>query len=143
MDRPSWISCIPGSRLKPAISGSNVRSAVSARTELRIYGDCVTRASYDLTPFSLGVILQMDTAGDQVYALYQAGKLEEINDYCICDVLDTYFVFLRSRVLGGELTLAQEQELVVKAKEWIVGKAPEMPALQQYLANWGDWQPWP
>jgi len=70
-------------------------------------------------------------------------KQQEINDYCICDVLDTYFVFLRSRILSGELTLEQEQELVAKAKEWIAGKAPEMPALQQYLANWGDWQPWP
>jgi predicted PolB exonuclease-like 3'-5' exonuclease len=91
----------------------------------------------------LGKPGKMDVVGDQVYALYQAGKKQEINDYCICDVLDTYFVFLRSRVLGGELTLEQEQELVAKAKEWIAAKAPEVPALQQYLANWGDWQPWP
>ena len=106
-------------------------------------------AQYSLRPVAdalaklLGKPGKMDVVGEQVYALYQAGKKQEINDYCMCDVLDTYFVFLRSRVLSGELTLEQEQELVAKAKEWIAAKAPEMPALQQYLANWGDWQAWP
>jgi hypothetical protein len=75
--------------------------------------------------------------------MYQAGKKQEINDYCMCDVLDTYFVFLRTRVLGGELTLEQEQELVARAKEWISAKSTDQPALQQYLSSWGDWQPWP
>ena len=35
-----------------------------------------------------------------VQDMYDAGRLAEINDYCRCDVLDTYFVFLRTRVLG-------------------------------------------
>ena len=107
------------------------------------FGACRLAGGLNLLSKLLGKPGKMDVAGEQVYALHQAGKKQEINDYCMCDVLDTYFVFLRSRVLGGELTLEQEQELVAKAKEWIAGKAPEMPALQQYLTNWGDWQPWP
>jgi predicted PolB exonuclease-like 3'-5' exonuclease len=91
----------------------------------------------------LGKPGKMGVAGDQVYAMYQAGKKQEINDYCVCDVLDTYFVFLRSRVLSGELSLDQEQALVAQAKNWIEAKANDQAALQQYLANWGDWQPWP
>ena len=35
--------------------------------------------------------------GSQVQDLYHAGHVDRINDYCRCDVLDTYFVFLRSR----------------------------------------------
>jgi predicted PolB exonuclease-like 3'-5' exonuclease len=86
---------------------------------------------------------KMGVAGDQVYAMYQAGKVQEINDYCMADTLDTYFVFLRTRVLTGELTLEREAELVQSAKAWLKSRIPELPALAKYLENWGDWQPWP
>jgi 3'-5' exonuclease len=107
------------------------------------YGACRLSGGLNLLSKLLGKPGKMGVAGDQVYALYQAGKKQEINDYCLCDVLDTYFVFLRSRVLAGDLALEQEQKLVGQAKEWMVAKSAELPALQQYLANWGDWQPWP
>ena len=81
--------------------------------------------------------------GDMVYQLYLAGKVKEINDYCMFDTLDTYFVFLRTRVLTGELTLEAEHIAVLKAKEWLTQKAVDQPALGQYLEHWGDWSPWP
>jgi hypothetical protein len=59
------------------------------------------------------------------------------------DTLDTYFVFLRTRVMTGELTLEQEHILVMRAKAWITQKVTQLPALQHYLDNWGDWDPWP
>lgn len=37
--------------------------------------------------------------GSQVQDMFHNGQVEEINDYCRCDVLDTYFVFLRTQVL--------------------------------------------
>ena len=91
----------------------------------------------------LGKPGKMAVQGDQVYALHQAGKFQEINDYCMFDTLDSYFVFLRSRVLSGDLTLEEEQEAVRRAKEWLKTKTSEFPALTQYLENWGDWEPWP
>jgi hypothetical protein len=75
--------------------------------------------------------------------MYLEGKKQEINDYCLFDTLDTYFVFLRTRLVNGELTLEQEHELVTRAKQWLMDKSSEMPALSQYLDNWGDWQAWP
>ena len=45
----------------------------------------------------------MDVQGYMVQDLWNDGRLAEINDYCRCDVLDTYFVFLRSMVLLGQL----------------------------------------
>jgi len=86
---------------------------------------------------------KMNTKGDQVYDLFLQNKLKEINDYCYHDVLDTYFVFLRTRVMLGELTLDREQELLLETKKFITGKQSEIPALQEYLKNWGDWTPWP
>jgi hypothetical protein len=91
----------------------------------------------------LGKPGKMDTAGHQVYDLYQAGKLQQINDYCMFDTLDTYFVFLRTRVLLGDIPLDHEQQLVREAKQFLAERQGTLPALQKYLANWGDWEPWP
>ncbi|MCI0639502.1 MAG: 3'-5' exonuclease [Gemmataceae bacterium] len=91
----------------------------------------------------LGKPGKMEIKGDQVHQLHRDGKIQEINDYCMFDTLDTYFVFLRTRVLTGELSLEQEHIAVLKAKQWLQGKVAELPGLQQYLDNWGDWNPWP
>ena len=86
---------------------------------------------------------KMSVAGDQVHALFREGRLQEINDYCLCDTLDTYFVFLRTRVLLGELTLSDETALVRRAKVWLTAKAPEFPALRDYLAHFDEDEPAP
>lgn len=92
---------------------------------------------------ALGKPGKMSTRGDEVYGMFQQGKVQEINDYCIHDVLDTYFVFLRTRVLLGELDIAKEQELVKQAKKFIYVNLERIPALKEYYDNWGDWEPWP
>jgi 3'-5' exonuclease len=97
----------------------------------------------DLLSKLLGKPGKMEVSGDQVYAMHLEGKAQAINDYCMFDTLDTYFVFLRTRVMTGELTLEQEHVLVLRAKAWIEGKSAELPALRQYLDNWGEWNPWP
>lgn len=79
--------------------------------------------------------------GSQVQGLYDAGEVVAINDYCRCDVLDTYFVFLRTRVLLGKITLEQEHELVSDAKTWLEGQSELVPAYKTYLSHWGDWKP--
>ncbi|MBI3411214.1 MAG: 3'-5' exonuclease [Planctomycetes bacterium] len=86
---------------------------------------------------------KMSIQGDQVYRLHREGRAQEINDYCMFDTLDTYFVFLRTRVLTGDLTLEEEHVAVLKAKEWIQKKSADLPGLKQYIDNWGDWNPWP
>lgn len=79
--------------------------------------------------------------GSKVQDMYDAGRVQEINDYCRCDVLDTYFVFLRSRVLLGKLKLDEEQQLVADAKAFLESRAPSVPAYAHYLEHWGEWQP--
>ena len=82
--------------------------------------------------------------GSKVDAMAAAGELAEINDYCRHDVLDTYFVFLRTRVLLGKITLEQEQERVQAAKAWLEDRAggplPGASAFASYLEFWGRWQ---
>ncbi len=79
--------------------------------------------------------------GSKVQDMHDAGEVLAINDYCRCDVLDTYFVFLRSRVLLGKLKLDEEQKLVSEVKTWLESKSEAIPAYAHYLTHWGEWQP--
>jgi predicted PolB exonuclease-like 3'-5' exonuclease len=79
---------------------------------------------------------KLDVAGEQVYEMHRAGKLQEINDYCMFDTIDTFFVFLRTRVLTGDLKGEEERALARRARLWLGGKVGELPALHTYLAAW-------
>ena len=79
--------------------------------------------------------------GSKVQDMWDAGRKQEVNDYCRCDVLDTYFLFLRTRVLLGKLTLDEEHERVAEAKAWLIAQADKVNVYHQYLAHWGDWHP--
>lgn len=74
--------------------------------------------------------------GSQVQDLYHAGHVDRINDYCRCDVLDTYFVFLRSRVLLGKLTLQEELTLTEMTRDLLSEQAENHPAYEHYLKTW-------
>lgn len=99
----------------------------------------------DLFSHMLGKPGKFHLTGEEVYARYRAGQLAEINDYCAYDVLDTYFVFLRSRVLVGQITLEQEQRLVRQTRALLEAWSHEHHGsyLRRYLEHWGDWHPWP
>jgi predicted PolB exonuclease-like 3'-5' exonuclease len=100
------------------------------------YGACRLAGGLNMLAKRIGKPGKMGVDGDQVYALWREGRLAEINDYCLCDTLDTYFVFLRTRVLLGEMTLLDERRLVERARCWIAGKAATTPALGRYLRHW-------
>jgi predicted PolB exonuclease-like 3'-5' exonuclease len=107
------------------------------------FGACRLEGGLNLLSKLLGKPGKMETTGNHVYDMFLQQRFQEINDYCMFDTIDTYFVFLRTRVMIGEITLTQEQQLVASAKQWLTAKAAELPALQKYLACWGDWIAWP
>jgi predicted PolB exonuclease-like 3'-5' exonuclease len=88
----------------------------------------------------LGKPGKMGTKGDMVQDLWESGEHQRIDDYCICDALDTYFLFLRVQFLLGKLDLEREHERVRSAKAWIEGAAASNPALGEYLAHFREWQ---
>ena len=91
----------------------------------------------------LGKPGKMDTKGSDVAELFADGKLREINDYCLNDVLDTFFVFLRTRVLMGKISIDDEQEIVEQTRDWIEDQVEEFPSLRGYLEQFGRWNPEP
>ena len=107
------------------------------------FGSTRMTGGLNLVANLLGKPGKMDVQGDMVQDMFDAGRLADINNYCRCDVLDTYFVFLRTRVLLGQLELAAEQKIIAETKSWLESKAPEAPAFRLYLDHWGDWpNPW-
>jgi 3'-5' exonuclease len=107
------------------------------------FGAARFNGGLNLAASLLGKPGKMDVQGYMVQDLYDAGKLAEINDYCRCDVLDTYFVFLRSCVLLGHLSLDREQQLVEATRLWLAERREQSAAYAAYLERWGDWaNPW-
>lgn len=89
----------------------------------------------------LGKPGKMETKGDQVQTLYDQGEMTKIEDYCLGDVMDTYYVFLRWKVVRGHLTLQQEKELVEKSVEKMRSYAQETGYLKKYLEAMKTWEP--
>ena len=91
----------------------------------------------------LGKPGKMGIQGHMVQELYDKGQIDEINDYCRCDVLDTYFVMLRTKVLCGELELEQEKALTDYAVSWLEERTSEFPVYREYLDQCRPWEnPW-
>jgi len=121
----------------------NTRSHIDLCELLTNFGSTRFNGGLNLAANLLGKPGKMDVHGDMVQDMHDAGRFEEINDYCRCDVLDTYFVFLRTRVLAGQLSLENEQKIIAKTKLWLEQQAEQVKAYRIYLEHWGDWSnPW-
>ena len=73
--------------------------------------------------------------GSKVWEAWQSGEIAGIRDYCETDVMNTYLVLMRFRLMRGELSReAYEQEMAfIKAE---LGKL-DKPHWQEFLAAWG------
>lgn len=121
----------------------NLDAHIDLQEILTNFGSTRFTGGLNLAANLLGKPGKMDVQGHMVQDLYEDGKLDEINDYCRCDLLDTYFVFLRTRVLFGEISLDHEQGLIAETKTWLHQRAAKMAAYRAYLKRWGDWpNPW-
>jgi predicted PolB exonuclease-like 3'-5' exonuclease len=121
----------------------NTEAHLDVYDVLTNFGAARFNGGLNLAASILGKPGKMEVQGHMVQDLYDDGKLAEINDYCRCDVLDTYFVFLRSCVLLGNISLTREQELVDAAQAWLQERSETSPAYAAYLERWGDWtNPW-
>ena len=84
---------------------------------------------------------KMDTKGSMVQDLWDDGQKLRIDDYCLCDVLDTYFVHLRLAVLRGKVRADEEHERVEEAHKLIEAHVEEYPGLSEYLEKFRYWTP--
>ena len=107
------------------------------------YGAYRIRGGLNLLAKVLGKPGKMTTRGGEVGEMHRAGALQEISDYCTQDVLDTYFIFLRTRVLTGQITIEEEQRIVADTRTWLEERARTQPGLRPYIESFGSWNPEP
>lgn len=121
----------------------NQAAHVDLQEVITNYGATRLNGGLNLVANLLGKPGKMGIAGHMVQDLYNEGQLSRINDYCRCDVLDTYFVFLRTKVLTGELSLDDELQLVKETQTWLEENIDEYPVYGEYLSQITTWNnPW-
>ena len=139
---PGWFN-IAAKSFEQSRNRFNIDAHIDLQELLTNFGSSRFTGGLNLAANLLGKPGKMDVAGHMVQDVFDAGRIAEIHDYCRCDVLDTYFVFLRTRLLVGKLSLDQEQGIIAETKSWLTSRAAEVRAYQLYLDRWGDWpDPW-
>ncbi|HUL59483.1 MAG TPA: 3'-5' exonuclease [Anaeromyxobacteraceae bacterium] len=91
---PAWFG---GPRRPGAGSHHDVKELLTAQ-------GAAPAAPLDLYAKLVGLPGKEDVAGEDVQQLYGAGAHDRIAAYCMTDVVQTYLIFLRYRLLEGSLT---------------------------------------
>lgn len=87
---------------------------------------------------------KVETKGEMVQDMYDAGQLAQIHDYCRCDVLDTYFVFLRTMLLSGRMGADQkeakdrEEKIHAETHRFLEQNVSKHSIYQDYLNAWDE-----
>lgn len=102
--------------------------------ELLTSDGAAVAAPLDLYAKLVGLPGKEDVAGEDVQSLYSAGALDRVAAYCMTDVVQTWLVFLRWRLVEGSLTPDGYEESVASAREALPELfARRLPAEQREL----------
>ncbi len=130
---PSWF---PDRRRAGVAEHVDLKEVLSAQGQ-------AGAAPLDLYAKLVGLPGKEDVAGEDVQALYAQGALEKIAAYCMTDVVQTYLLYLRLRLVEGSLAPDGYAESADDARERLPGLfasrlgAEERAALDGFLERCG------
>jgi predicted PolB exonuclease-like 3'-5' exonuclease len=101
---------------------------VLAQYQTRAYASLDTMARLCGFPGKFGM------AGHEVSAAIAAGRLADVRSYCETDVLNTYFLYQRFRLMRGEIDAGAYAAELSFVRERLA--ASESPHWRDYLAAW-------
>jgi predicted PolB exonuclease-like 3'-5' exonuclease len=84
----------------------------------------------------LGVPGKYGTDGSQVAPLYDAGEIAAIRNYCETDVVNTYLVYLRYRLLSGHLSRPAHNDAVADLCAYLEAHGENRPHLREFYDAW-------
>ena len=84
----------------------------------------------------LGLPGKLGTDGSQVAGMYDAGRTEDIRNYCELDVLNTYLVYLRHRLHTGYLLDAAHDAAVADVNSYLEAERHVRAHLGEFLDAW-------
>lgn len=94
------------------------------------------RCSMDEVAAAFAVPGKLDTAGDDVRALFEAGEIEAIRNYCETDVLTTLLIFLRRERFAGRLSEGAYARALLGVRNYLEAEAERRPHLGRFLEAW-------
>jgi predicted PolB exonuclease-like 3'-5' exonuclease len=103
------------------------------------FGAAYRRNSLNVLAKLIGLPGKYTIAGEDVEYLYRQGRLKEINQYCMTDVLQTYLLFLRVELLRGKMDANAYRDAVTAAKDDLTQRASGAGSenfLQDFLQRW-------
>ena len=103
------------------------------------FGAVYRRGSLDMLAKLIGLPGKYSIAGEDVEYLFRQGRQKEINQYCITDVLQTYFLFLRVELLRGKIDSSGYQAAIAAAREHLEQRSSAAGGdnfLADFLQRW-------
>jgi len=94
------------------------------------------RCSLDEVAAAFNVPGKLETAGNEVREMFEAGRIAEIRDYCETDVCSTLLMFLRWQLFTGALTENAYARAILGVRNYLQEEANARPHLGQFLAAW-------
>jgi len=79
---------------------------------------------------------KLDTAGDDVRGLYEAGDIEAIRNYCESDVCTTLLLFLRWQLFNGALSEGAYARIMLGLRNYLKSEGQNRPHLAAFLQAW-------
>ena len=103
------------------------------------FGAAYRRNSLNVLAKLIGLPGKYTIAGEDVEYLFRQGRLKEINQYCMTDVLQTFLLFLRVELLRGKLDAGGYKEAVAAARDDLMQQASSAGSenfLLDFLQHW-------
>jgi len=82
----------------------------------------------------LGFPGKMGMSGAKVWDAVQAGEINKVRNYCETDVLNTYLVYCRFKLMRGDWNQAEYETELAQVKTLLSNS--EAAHLQEFLAEW-------
>jgi predicted PolB exonuclease-like 3'-5' exonuclease len=77
--------------------------------------------------------------GSKVWDAYKAGGIEDIRNYCETDVANTHLIFLRFKLMRGQLSPSAYDAEIALVRDTLTGYThanPALPHWSEFLAAW-------
>jgi predicted PolB exonuclease-like 3'-5' exonuclease len=103
------------------------------------FGAAYRRSSLNVLAKLIGLPGKYTIAGEDVEYLFRQGRLKEINQYCMTDVLQTFLLFLRVELLRGKMDSSAYQAAVEGARADLMQRASGAGSenfLLDFLERW-------
>ena len=83
-----------------------------------------------------GFVGKMGMDGSQVFGAYCEGKIGEIRDYCETDVVNTYLVYQRFRLMSGQQSHEEYDREIALMRQYLTNLATDKPHWREFVDAW-------